>query len=325
METKEREKKIYRVTLMGSVVNVILLVFKFIAGILGGSAAMIADAVHSLSDFLTDIVVIAFVRISSKPEDEDHDYGHGKYETLATSIIGLALLMVGLYIFYNGARQIWDVMHGAEIEQPGLVALIAAIVSILLKEWTYRFTVSVGKKVESQAVIANAWHHRSDALSSIGTAIGIGGAILLGKGWAVLDPVAALVVSVFIVKTALGLLSTSSGELLEKSLPKEVEKKIVDIVESEPEVSEVHHLCTRRIGSNIAIEMHIRMPGEISLKDSHTRASNIERKLRQHFGEHTHINLHVNLNHKVFHFVAHAENVDNKFPGVPHSSKESQE
>ena len=293
METKKREKKIYRVTLMGSVVNVILLVFKFIAGILGGSAAMIADAVHSLSDFLTDIVVIAFVRISSKPEDEDHDYGHGKYETLATSIIGLALLMVGLYIFYNGARQIWDVMHGAEIEQPGLVALIAAIVSILLKEWTYRFTVSVGKKVESQAVIANAWHHRSDALSSIGTAIGIGGAILLGKGWAVLDPVAALVVSVFIVKTALGLLSTSSGELLEKSLPKEVEKKIVDIVESEPEVSEVHHLCTRRIGSNIAIEMHIRMPGEISLKDSHTRASNIERKLRLHFGEHTHINLHV--------------------------------
>ena len=293
METKEREKKIYRVTLMGSVVNVILLVFKFIAGILGGSAAMIADAVHSLSDFLTDIIVIAFVRISSKPEDEDHDYGHGKYETLATSIIGLALLMVGLYIFYNGARQIWDVMHGAEIEQPGLVALIAAIVSILLKEWTYRFTVSVGKKVESKAVIANAWHHRSDALSSIGTAIGIGGAILLGKGWAVLDPVAALVVSVFIVKTALGLLSTSSGELLEKSLPKEVEKKIVDIVESEPEVSEVHHLCTRRIGSNIAIEMHIRMPGEISLKDSHTRASDIERKLRQHFGEHTHINLHV--------------------------------
>lgn len=293
METKEREKKIYRVTLMGSVVNVILLVFKFIAGILGGSAAMIADAVHSLSDFLTDIIVIAFVRISSKPEDEDHDYGHGKYETLATSIIGLALLMVGLYIFYNGARQIWDVMHGTEIEQPGLVALIAAIVSILLKEWTYRFTASVGKKVESQAVIANAWHHRSDALSSIGTAIGIGGAILLGKGWAVLDPVAALVVSVFIVKTALGLLSTSSGELLEKSLPKEVEKKIVDIVESEPEVSEVHHLCTRRIGSNIAIEMHIRMPGEISLKDSHTRASNIERKLRQHFGEHTHINLHV--------------------------------
>lgn len=293
METKEREKKIYRVTLMGSVVNVILLVFKFIAGILGGSAAMIADAVHSLSDFLTDIIVIAFVRISSKPEDEDHDYGHGKYETLATSIIGLALLMVGLYIFYNGARQIWDVMHGAEIEQPGLVALIAAIVSILLKEWTYRFTVSVGKKVESPAVIANAWHHRSDALSSIGTAIGIGGAILLGKGWAVLDPVAALVVSVFIVKTALGLLSTSSSELLEKSLPKEVEKEIVDIVESEPEVSEVHHLCTRRIGNNIAIEMHIRMPGEISLKDSHTRASNIERKLRQHFGEHTHINLHV--------------------------------
>ena len=293
METKKREKKIYRVTLMGSVVNVILLVFKFIAGILGGSAAMIADAVHSLSDFLTDIIVIAFVRISSKPEDEDHDYGHGKYETLATSIIGLALLMVGLYIFYNGARQIWDVMHGAEIEQPGLVALIAAIVSILLKEWTYRFTVSVGKKVESPAVIANAWHHRSDALSSIGTAIGIGGAILLGKGWAVLDPVAALVVSVFIVKTALGLLSTSSGELLEKSLPKEVEKEIVDIVESEPEVSEVHHLCTRRIGNNIAIEMHLRLPGNITLEEAHRHATYIEQRLKTQYGEHTHVMIHI--------------------------------
>ena len=184
---------------MGSVVNVVLLVFKFVAGILGGSAAMIADAVHSLSDFLTDIVVIAFVRISSKPIDEDHDYGHGKYETLATSIIGLALLVVGLYIFYNGCHQIWDVMRGEEIHQPGMIALLAALLSIALKEWTYRFTARVGKQVGSQAVVANAWHHRSDALSSIGTAVGIGGAILLGKSWAVLDPVAAVVVSLFIV------------------------------------------------------------------------------------------------------------------------------
>lgn len=293
METTEREKKIYRVTLMGSIVNVVLLVFKFVAGIVGGSAAMIADAIHSLSDFLTDLVVVVFVKISSKPEDEDHDYGHGKYETLATSIIGIALLCVGFYILYNGCHKIWEFINGTQLEQPGMVALVAALVSIGLKEWTFRFTEKVGKSVNSQAVIANAWHHRSDALSSIGTAAGIGGAILLGSKWAVLDPVAAVAVSIFIVRTALSLVRTASGDLLEKSLPAEIETKIIEIAESEPEVSDVHNLCTRHIGSNIAMEMHIRMPGEMSLSECHRHATEIERKLRKHFGEHTHINLHV--------------------------------
>ena len=145
METKDREHRIYFVTLMGSVVNVVLLVFKFIAGILGGSAAMIADAVHSLSDFMTDIVVLLFVKISSKPEDKDHDYGHGKYETLATSMIGVALLCVGLYILYSGAYRTWAAFKGSPIEQPGIVALWAALFSIVMKEWTYRFTAKVGK------------------------------------------------------------------------------------------------------------------------------------------------------------------------------------
>lgn len=293
MKTKDREHRIYFVTLMGSVVNVVLLVFKFMAGILGGSAAMIADAVHSLSDFLTDIVVVLFVKISSKPEDKDHDYGHGKYETLATSFIGVALLCVGLYILYSGSYRTWAAFNGAPIEQPGIVALLAALFSIMLKEWTYRFTVKVGKEVQSQAVIANAWHHRSDSLSSIGTAIGIGGAIFLGKEWAVLDPIAAVVVSIFIIRTAAMLVSGALDELLEKSLPDAEERQIAEIVQSEPEVSGMHHLCTRRIGSRIAIEMHLRMPGDISLNESHAHATNIERKLRSHFGERTHINIHV--------------------------------
>lgn len=293
METKDREHRIYFVTLMGSVVNVVLLVFKFMAGILGGSAAMIADAVHSLSDFLTDIVVVLFVKISSKPEDKDHDYGHGKYETLATSFIGVALLCVGLYILYSGSYRTWAAFNGASIEQPGIVALWAALFSIMLKEWTYRFTVKVGKEVQSQAVIANAWHHRSDSLSSIGTAIGIGGAIFLGKEWALLDPIAAVVVSIFIIRTAAMLVSGALDELLEKSLPDAEERQIAEIVQSEPEVSGMHHLCTRRIGSRIAIEMHLRMPGNISLNESHAHATNIERKLRSHFGERTHINIHV--------------------------------
>lgn len=293
METKDREHRIYFVTLMGSVVNIVLLVFKFMAGILGGSAAMIADAVHSLSDFMTDIVVLLFVKISSKPEDKDHDYGHGKYETLATSLIGVALLCVGLYIFYSGAYRTWAAFKGAPIEQPGIVALWAALFSIVMKEWTYRFTVKVGKEVQSQAVVANAWHHRSDALSSIGTAVGIGGAIFLGEDWAVLDPIAAVVVSIFIIRTAAMLVSGALDELLEKSLPDEEERQIEQIVHSEPEVSGMHNLCTRRIGNRIAIEMHLRMPGEISLNESHAHATNIERKLRSHFGERTHINIHV--------------------------------
>lgn len=293
METKDREHRIYFVTLMGSVVNVVLLVFKFMGGILGGSAAMIADAVHSLSDFLTDIVVVLFVKISSKPEDKDHDYGHGKYETLATSLIGVALLCVGLYILYSGSYRTWAAFNGAPIEQPGIVALLAALFSIMLKEWTYRFTVKVGKEVQSPAVIANAWHHRSDSLSSIGTAIGIGGAIFLGKDWAVLDPIAAVVVSIFIIRTAAMLVSGALDELLEKSLPDAEERQIAEIVQSEPEVSGMHHLCTRRIGSRIAIEMHLRMPGNISLNESHAHATNVERKLRSHFGERTHINIHV--------------------------------
>ena len=293
MKGKDREKRIYRVTLAGSAVNVVLLVFKFVAGFLGGSSAMIADAVHSLSDFITDVIVLLFVRLSSKPEDSDHDYGHGKYETLATSLIGLALLCVGVMIMYNGVRSIVSAVMGNPLPQPGMIALAAALVSIALKEWAYRFTAKVGRECESQAVVANAWHHRSDALSSIGTAVGIGGAILLGDKWAVLDPIAAVVVSVFIIRTAWQLTKKSAGELLEQSLPAEMEREIETIVAHEPMASEVHHLRTRRIGSHIAIEMHLRMPGDISLYESHQHATNIEQELRKRFGASTHIGLHV--------------------------------
>ena len=277
----------------GSAVNVVLLVFKFVAGFFGGSAAMIADAVHSLSDFITDVIVLLFVRLSSKPEDSDHDYGHGKYETLATSLIGLALLCVGVMIMYNGVHSIVSAVMGNHLPQPGMIALAAALVSIALKEWAYRFTAKVGRECESQAVVANAWHHRSDALSSIGTAVGIGGAILLGAKWAVLDPIAAVVVSVFIIRTAWQLTKKSAGELLEQSLPAEMEREIETIVAREPMASEVHHLRTRRIGSHIAIEMHLRMPGDISLYESHQHATNIEQELRKRFGASTHIGLHV--------------------------------
>ena len=288
-----RDQKIYRVTITGSIVNIVLLVMKFVAGILGNSAAMVADAVHSLSDFLTDIVVIVLVKLSSKPADKDHDYGHGKYETIATSIIGIALIAVSLMLAWNGIDKIIFVVKGGDIESPCMIAFIAAIVSILLKEWAFRVTKKVALEVDSQALEANAWHHRSDALSSIGTAIGIGGAVLLGNSFAVLDPIAAVIVSVFIFIAAYRLLRQASGELLEESLPKETEDKIEEIVYRDSLVSDIHNLHTRRIGSIIAIEMHLRLPGDISLEESHRHATAIERALRDEFGSGTHIMLHI--------------------------------
>lgn len=292
-EKSSREKGIYKVTIVGSIVNFLLLVFKFFAGIAGHSAAMLADAVHSLSDFITDIVVIVFVRIAGKPEDKGHDYGHGKYETLATAIIGLLLLCVGFGIFWNGASSIYTFLRGGQLESPGVVALVAALVSIVSKEILYQYTVIQGKKLNSQAVIANAWHHRSDALSSIGTAIGIGGAILLGDHWRVLDPVAAVVVSFFIMKVSVRLLILCVDELLEKSLPEDVEKEIEQTVLSFPGVSQPHHLRTRRIGNYYAIELHVRMDGKITLEEAHSTATAIENKLKEMFGKGTHVGIHV--------------------------------
>ena len=289
----DRVKEVYRVTIAGSIINVVLLVLKFAAGILGHSSAMIADAIHSLTDFATDVVVLVFVKLGNKPKDKDHDYGHGKYETLATAIIGVSLFVVGVMICYSGITKTYRAICGEVLQQPGIVALVAAIVSIVLKEWAYQFTVRVGKKCQSEAVVANAWHHRSDALSSIGTMFGIGGAILLGKEWAVLDPIAAIVVSIFIVKAAWGLVSQSVKELTDASLPDNIESEIMDIANAEKGVREVHNLRTRRIGNRIAIEMHIRMPGATSLYEAHQHATVIEQHLKERFGADTHVGIHL--------------------------------
>lgn len=289
----EREKEIFRVTIWGGIINVVLLVVKFAAGIFGHSAAMIADAVHSLTDFATDVVVLIFVHLGNKPADRDHDYGHGKYETLATAIIGTSLLAVGVLIFCSGAGKTWRVIQGEMLPSPGKVALVAAVASIVLKEWAYRFTVKVGKRCQSEAVVANAWHHRSDALSSVGTMIGIGGAILLDNRWTVLDPLASIVVSVFIVRAAWQLMMESMKELTEASLSDEDEAVIMHIAASEPGVSEVHNLRTRRVGNRIAIEMHARMLGSTPLVEAHLHATAIEHRLKEHFGPDTLVSIHL--------------------------------
>ena len=288
-----REKEIYKVTLVGSAGNLALLTFKFVAGVLGHSSAMIADAVHSLSDFFTDLIVLMFVKVSAKPQDESHDYGHGKFETIATLFIGLALVGAAIWIIVSGAVKFAHWLGGETLEVPGKLALLAAIISILVKEILYRYTVVRGRKLGSQAVVANAWHHRSDALSSIGAAIGIGGAILLGERWAVLDPLASIVVGGMLMKVAYDLLKDSMGELTDQSLSADEEHEILDIIASFPDVSEPHNLRTRRIGNRIAIESHIRMDGNLPLSTAHEHASAIERKLKERFGPDALVTLHM--------------------------------
>ena len=289
----DRSKEIYKVTLVGGFVNVLLLIFKFVAGIAGHSAAMVADAVHSLSDFVTDVIVLVFVRISCKPQDKSHDYGHGKYETLATTIIGVALMAVALGIVYHGGRNIAAWLGGAQLAAPGMLALWAALVSVILKEGVYQYSIVKARQLDAPVVEANAWHHRSDALSSVGTAIGIGGAIFLGQRWTVLDPVASVVVGIVIVKVAFDLLQRGIGDLTEQSLPDSVEDEIIALVSTLPGIDKPHDLRTRRIGSHYAIEMHILMDGNMTLNEAHEKASAVEDLLHQHYGPDTHVAVHM--------------------------------
>ena len=289
----KREDEIARVTLTGSVVNLLLVGLKAVAGLVGHSAAMISDAVHSLSDFVTDIVVLVFVRVSARPQDEDHDYGHGKYETLATLFIGLALAAAAVGIVVSGAGKLARWLQGEDLPAPGKIALWAALGSIVAKELLFQYTRIKGKHLDSKALEANAWHHRSDALSSVGTAIGIGGAILLGSRWTVLDPLASIVVGAMLVKVAWDLLGPSFGELTDSSLPADMEQEMLAIIRGVPGVEDPHNLRTRRIGNRIAAEVHIRLDGSLPLSEAHEKASEVERRFKDRFGALSHIIVHM--------------------------------
>jgi len=293
METKDREKKIFKVTLAGSAGNAILVVLKFVAGVISHSSAMIADAIHSLSDFITDIIVLIFVGISARPQDTSHDYGHGKFETLASMFISLALLAAAIGIIVSGALKFTSWLNGEDLSAPGSLALWVAIMSIIIKELMFQYTARKGKELSSPALTANAWHHRSDALSSIAAAIGIGGAVIIGGRWTVLDPLASIVVGAMLVKVALKIMKPSLGELTDESLSEETEEEIMETISSFKDVSEPHNLRTRRIGNRIAIEAHIRMDGNMSLLQAHEITSEIEKKLKDRFGSQTIVTLHM--------------------------------
>lgn len=294
-----RAKEAKKVTLVGFYINAVLTLFKVYAGITGKSAAMVADGVHSLSDFFTDIVVLIGFKFINKPEDEDHNYGHGKYETVATLIISFALFIVGYKIFTSGIINIYQVVfHGKIIESPSLIALIAAAVSIVSKELLYRYTKHVGEKIKSQAVIANGWHHRSDAFSSIGTLIGIGGAIVLGERWTILDPIASVIVSVFIFKVAFEILTPAFNELMEVSLKPEEIERIKQVIDSNENILDYHHLRTRRIGIKVAIEVHLLFAKDQSIEHVHEHASEVETALKELFSGNCIITTHLEPYHE---------------------------
>lgn len=291
MET--REKEIYKVTLVGTATNAILIALKFVAGILGRSSAMVADAVHSLSDFVTDIIVLIFVKIAGKPQDKTHDYGHGKFETFATMIIGLILVAAGIGLMINGVKLVIESLKGNSLPRPTMLALAIAVISIVSKEWLYHYTIRKGHNLNSQAVVANAWHHRSDAVSSGGTLIGIAGAMFLGDHWRILDPLAAIVVSVFIIKSGYDIMKPCINELLEGSLPADQEQEILQLVKSVPGIIDVHNLRTRRIGNDIAVDMHAKMDGNQTLSEAHAKATEAENAIKSKFGANSIINIHM--------------------------------
>ena len=291
--TDSRQKRIYRITIAGSIVNLVLIILKFLAGIFGRSSAMLADAVHSLTDLATDIIVIVFVKISGKPRDADHEYGHGKYETFATFIIGALLTLAGLGLMVDGGVNVWKSVNGAVLERPTLFALIIAVVSILSKEILFHATIRVGREEHSNAVCANAWHHRSDAFSSLGTLVGVAGAMFLGDRWRILDPVAAIFVSLFIIKSGWDIMHPSINELLEGSLSKDEEEEIKQIVLGVKGARQMHNLRTRRIGNNVAMDLHVKMDGDITLREAHSIATAIEIELRKRFGHSAFVNIHM--------------------------------
>ena len=288
-----REKSIVRVTVWGAVANVVLAVAKLVAGIVGRSAAMTADAIHSFSDLVSDVIVLVMVKVASRGNDKDHEYGHGKFETLATVAVALLLLAVGGKMLADGVSRIAGFFRVEQMVVPGMIAFWAALVSIAVKEALYQWTAHVGRKFDSPAVVTNAWHHRSDALSSVGSAVGIALASLLGGKWAIMDSVVACAISIFIIRIGVKMALPALRELTEASLPEETENEIRDVILSVDGVLDVHAMKTRKTGPDIIIESHIVVDPEMTVFQAHLLTEYAEDRLRERFGQKTQISLHV--------------------------------
>ena len=283
-QLQQRVREAKKCTWIGFAINGALALLKIIAGIIGRSGAMIADGIHSLSDFITDVIVIVFIGVTAKGIDKYYRYGHGKFETFATMLIAVALAIVALMLLADSVAKIAASLGGTVLPAPGYIALAMAFISILAKEWLFRYTKRVGDNIESMAIIANAWHHRSDALSSIATLVGIAGAIFLGGQWRILDPLAAALVSVFILIVAFRLGIPAVKELLEVSLPEHVNEEIGRVISGVDGVKAYHNLRTRKNGNIYIIDFHIKVDPSDTVVEAHDIASETERALAKKFG-----------------------------------------
>jgi len=275
-----------KITLQGVGVNIFLTAGKFVGGVLGQSTALIADSIHSLSDLLTDVVVLFSHQIGRMPRDEGHPYGHGRAETLGAVIIGSSIILVALGLAYK----VWDIIASGKMTVPEWPAAIAAALSILAKEILFHYTRKVGERIHSPAIIANAWHHRSDVISSIACLIGVLGAM---QGYPILDPLAGGIVALMVGKVGIDLFGKAMRDLMDSALDKEQIERIRQIIASTPGVKHSHDLRTRRIGGQILIDVHILVAPEISVTEGHNISENVRHKLKQVFADAQDVLVHV--------------------------------
>jgi cation diffusion facilitator family transporter len=277
-----------KVTLLGLFINTFLILLKFSAGIIGDSQALIADAVHSISDLFTDAVVLLGIKIGSKPPDEEHHFGHARIETLASAMVGLALIGTAVFLGIDAALNI----HQHTEYHPTGIALIGAGVSIALKEGLYRYTVLIGRRIKSQLIVANAWHHRSDALSSIAVLLGVGGT-LIKPSWHILDACAALIVSFFIIKVGMDILWKTLREFTDTAPRPEILEKLMQISRAVEGVMDAHDLRVRTSGGFYQAEIHIVVDGQLTVVEGHRIAKTVERCLEQEMDELDRVIVHV--------------------------------
>jgi cation diffusion facilitator family transporter len=276
------------VTLVGALVNVFLILFKLLAGIFGQSQALIADAVHSISDLFTDFVVLFGLKIGRKAPDEKHHFGHARIETLASAIVGVALIATALYL---GVKASWNIYRHTEYH-PTWLALVGAAASIAVKEALYRYTIHIGRRIKSLAVVANAWHHRSDALSSVAVLLGVAGA-RIRPSWHVLDSYAALCVSFFIIKVGLEILWGALREFIDTAPQPQILSKITECTLSVDGVIAMHDLRARTSGGLHQIELHIVVDGRLSVTEGHRIAKSVESCLMEEVADLDQIIVHV--------------------------------
>jgi cation diffusion facilitator family transporter len=307
---QKRVRYVRKVTIIGLLVNLLLSGIKFTAGIFGNSQALIADAIHSLSDATTDIAVIAGSHYWARPPDESHPYGHQRLETLVTVFIGIMLAAASIGI---GWKAVSTLHQQTTTSSPGIIAALAALVSIICKEIIYRWTAAAGKKIRSPALAANAWHHRTDAISSLPVLVAVGGAMMFPT-WSFLDHVGAVVVSIFIFHAAFKITWPGLSELIDAGVPAEIQKRIQAIASNNASVQQVHAIRSRYVSSSIFVDMHIVVDGTITVQEGHQIADAVENRIAKEIPDVLDVVVHVDPTEAALNAEDAPSNIDHKDP-----------